>query len=195
MPIEKRVDDLLNRMTLKEKIAQEDQFVGVEQMASAEQDNSIDEMEKSHARGFYPGLTIKDVEKMTKNGEIGSFLHVITTKEANYLQSLAQQSRLKIPLIIGIDAIHGNGLVSGSTIYPTPIAQAASFDPELVELSSKQTALEMRNTGSHWSFTPNVEIARDARWGRVGETFGEDPYLVSVMFGVSFKQMWIYKIK
>ena len=181
IPVEQRVEDLLSKMTLKEKIAQMNQFVGLEHMASAEQDISIDEMEKSHARGFYPGLTIKDVEEMTKNGEIGSFLHVVTAKEANYLQSLAQQSKLKIPLIIGIDAIHGNGLVSGSTIYPTPIGQAASFDPELVELSSKQTALEMRKTGSHWSFTPNVEVARDARWGRVGETFGEDPYLISVM--------------
>ena len=118
---------------------------------------------------------------MTKKGMIGSFLHVITTKEANYLQSLALQSRLKIPVLIGIDAVHGNGLYRGSTIYPTAIGQASTFEEELIQKLSRQTALEMRSAGMQWTFTPNVEVARDARWGRVGETFGEDPYLVSKM--------------
>lgn len=94
---------------------------------------------------------------------------------------------MKIPLLIGIDAIHGNGLVSGSTIYPSPIGMASTFAPDLIEQASRQTALEMRVTGSHWAFTPNIEIACDARWGRVGETFGEDPYLVSRMGVASIK--------
>ena len=124
---------------------------------------------------------------MVTQGEIGSFLHVLTPAEANHLQKLAEKSRLKIPLLIGIDAIHGNGLVSGSTIYPSPIGMASTFAPDLIEQASRQTALEMRVTGSHWAFTPNIEIACDARWGRVGETFGEDPYLVSRMGVASIK--------
>ena len=181
LPIEDRVANLMGQMTLEEKVAQMCQYVGLEHMKIAEINMTQEEMAKSHAQGFYPDLHSSDVEEMAKKGLIGSFLHVVTSEEANFLQSLAQQSRLKIPLIIGIDAIHGNGLNSGATIYPTPIGQASTFDPELIELMSRQTALEMRASGMQWTFTPNVEVARDARWGRVGETFGEDPYLVGQM--------------
>jgi beta-glucosidase len=87
----------------------------------------------------------------------------------------------KIPLLIGIDAIHGNGLCEGVTIYPAPIGQAATFDPDLVEQASRETALEVRATGAQWTFTPNLKVARDPWWGRVGETFGENLYLVSAM--------------
>lgn len=180
-PVEKRVKDLLSKMTLEEKVAQMCQYVGLEHMKIAEKELSAEDMKKSHAQGFYANLHSSDVEDMTKKGMISSFLHVVNPEEANYLQSLAQQSRLKIPLLVGIDAIHGTALVSGATVYPTPIGQASTFDPSLIEVISKQTALEMRATGSHWTFTPNVEVARDARWGRVGETFGEDPYLVGQM--------------
>lgn len=179
--VEKRVADLIQRMTLEEKVAQMCQYVGLQHMKSAAVELSPEEMKKSHMMGFYADYPPEKIEEMTKQGLIGSFLHVSTAKEANYLQSLALQSRLKIPVIIGIDAIHGNGLVSGTTIYPTCIGQASSFNPELVEKLSRETALEMRATGSHWTFTPNVEVARDPRWGRVGETFGEDPYLVGLM--------------
>ncbi len=177
-PVEKRIADLLQRMTLEEKVAQMDQYVGLEHMKKSEKEMTVEEMEKSHANGFYPGLHSTQVAEMVKKGLIGSFLHVTTYKEANYLQSLALQSRLKIPLLIGIDAIHGNGLYCGATIYPTPIGQASAFDEELVEKASRETALEMRASGMQWTFTPNVEVARDPRWGRVGETFGEDPFLV-----------------
>lgn len=180
-PVEKRVNDLMNRMTLQEKVAQMSQYVGIEHMKAAEKDMTVEEMKKSHAKGFYPDLHSTELIEMTKQGLIGSFLHVITSEEANRLQSYAMQSRLKIPLLIGIDAIHGTGLYRGATIYPTPIGQAATFEPELAEKASRQTALEMRATGTHWAFTPNVEVARDARWGRVGETFGEDPFLVGQM--------------
>ena len=180
-PVEQRVADLMQRMTLEEKVAQMCQYVGVEHMKEAEKNLSAEEMANSDASGFYPNLHSTDVEKMIEKGLIGSFLHVVTAEEANYLQELALKSRLRIPLIIGIDAIHGNGLYSGATIYPTPISLASTFEPALAEISSQQTALEMRATGSHWAFTPNVDVARDARWGRVGETFGEDPYLVTQM--------------
>lgn len=176
-----RVDDLLNRMTLEEKIAQMCQYVGLQHMKEAEQNLSKEEMEKSDAHGFYPGLHSSDVAQLVEEGMIGSFLHVVDVEEANYLQSLAQKSRLKIPLLIGIDAIHGTALVKGATVYPTPLGLASSWDTALVKRMSIETAKEMRATGAAWTFTPNVDVARDARWGRVGETFGEDPYLVSEM--------------
>lgn len=171
----------MKRMTLEEKIAQMCQYVGLEHMRKAEKDLSPEEMAHSDAQGFYTNLHSKDVAEMTRRGEIGSFLHVVTAREANELQRLAAESRLGIPLLIGIDAIHGNGLVRGSTIYPSPISQAASWNDELVLEASRETALEMRATGSHWSFTPNIDVLRDPRWGRSGETFGEDPYLVGNM--------------
>lgn len=181
LPVEKRVDDLLDRMTLEEKVAQMCQFVGLEHMRAAEKSLSPEEIRNNDALGFYPGLPSEDVAKMTEQGKIGSFLHVLTLDEANYLQRLAQKSRLRIPLLIGIDAIHGNGMVRGATVYPSPITLASAWNPELVQEIGRQTALEMRATGSQWAFTPNVDVARDPRWGRVGETFGEDPYLVTQM--------------
>jgi len=177
--IDQRVDDLMNRMMLEEKVAQMNQYVGLEHMRSAEKDLTEEELKNNTARGFYPGLTSKDIAGMTEKGLVGSFLHVVTAEEANELQRLALKSRLKIPLLIGIDAIHGNALVKGCTVYPTNIGMASAFDSGLVEKVSRQTALEMRATGSQWTFNPNVEIARDPRWGRVGETFGEDTYLVT----------------
>ncbi|WP_202912410.1 glycoside hydrolase family 3 N-terminal domain-containing protein [Sphingobacterium olei] len=181
IPIEERLNDLMGRMNLEQKIAQMCQYVGLEHMRDAEKNISEEELLHGHARGFYKGLHSEGVERMVKKGEIGSFLHVLDVNEANHLQQLAAQSPLKIPLLIGIDAIHGNGLVRGSTIYPSPITMASSFAPALVQESYRQTAKEMRATGSHWAFSPNIEIARDPRWGRVGETYGEDPYLVTQM--------------
>lgn len=115
---------------------------------------------------------------MVVDGKIGSFLHVLSAVEANQLQELALKSRLQIPLLIGIDAIHGNAMVRGATVYPSPITFASSFSDDLAFRIARETALEMRATGSHWAFSPNVDVLRDPRWGRVGETFGEDPYLV-----------------
>ncbi|MCU4174407.1 glycoside hydrolase family 3 N-terminal domain-containing protein [Carboxylicivirga sp. N1Y90] len=181
MAVEERVENLLQQMTLEEKVAQMCQFVGLEHMKQAEKNLSKEDMEKSDAQGFYPDLHSTDVEKMVEQGLIGSFLHVTDVKEANYLQSLAQKSRLKIPLLIGIDAIHGTALVQGATVYPTPIGLASTWDTTLVKKLSVETAKEMRATGAAWTFTPNLDVARDARWGRVGETFGEDPLLVSDM--------------
>ncbi|MGC4233406.1 MAG: glycoside hydrolase family 3 N-terminal domain-containing protein [Niabella sp.] len=180
-PVEKRIDDLMKRMTLEEKIAQMCQYVGLEHIKKAEKNLSREDMKKSDAQGFYPGLHSSEIPRMVEQGMIGSFLHVLDVNEANYLQSLAQKSRLKIPLLIGIDAIHGSALVHGATVYPTPISLASTWDVELVKKISVETAAEMRATGSHWTFAPNLDLARDARWGRVGETFGEDPHLVSAM--------------
>ncbi|MBD0835640.1 glycoside hydrolase family 3 N-terminal domain-containing protein [Aestuariibaculum suncheonense] len=180
-PIKDRVSDLMSRMTLEDKVYQMCQYVGLEHMKAAESDLSEEELDINDARGFYPGVHSDSVGRLAQAGKIGSFLHVVTPEEANYLQSLALESPLKIPLLIGIDAIHGNGLVNGSTIYPSPISQAATFDDTLIEEGSRQTALEMRANGMHWSFTPNIDVLRDPRWGRTGETYGEDPYLVGNM--------------
>ena len=179
--VEKRIEDLMNRMTLYEKACQMNQFVGLEHMKKAEKDLSPEDMKKSDAQGFYKGVFSDDVKQMIINGQIGSFLHVITAEEANYLQLLANKSKLKIPLLIGIDAIHGNALYKGATVYPSPITIASTWDENNSYDVGVQTAFEMRSTGSHWAFTPNVDVMRDARWGRVGETFGEDPYLVTQM--------------
>ena len=181
LDVTKRIEDLMNRMTLYEKACQMNQFVGLEHMKKAEKDLSPEDMKKSDAQGFYKGVFSEDVKQMIINGQIGSFLHVITAEEANYLQQLANKSKLKIPLLIGIDAIHGNALYRGATVYPSPITIASTWDENNSYDVGIQTALEMRSTGSHWAFTPNIDVMRDARWGRVGETFGEDPYLVTQM--------------
>ena len=178
---EARVDDLLSRMTLIEKVGQMSQFVGPEHIARSEKNMTIEEMQAGDTFGIYPNLHSTQIPDVIKKGRVGSFLHVKTPKEANFLQKHAIQSRLGIPLLIGIDAIHGNGLVKGATIYPSPITMASSWNLDLVEQASIETAKEVRANGAHWAFTPNIDIARDARWGRVGETFGEDKYLVAEM--------------
>ena len=181
LPVEKRIEDLMGRMSLYEKACQMNQFVGIQHMKKAEIDLSDEDMKKSDTKGFYKGVFSADVKQMIIDGKIGSFLHVITAKEANYLQELAYQSKLKIPLLIAIDAIHGNALYEGATVYPSPIAIASTWNETNSYNVGNQTAFEMRSTGSHWALTPNIDVMRDARWGRVGETFGEDPYLVTQM--------------
>ena len=183
LSVEERLDDLMKRMTLEEKVAQMTQFVGLNYITDADRNMTAEEILNSDSRASYPGLLKRDIAKMVSDGKIGSFLHVLTLKEANRLQELAQKSRLKIPLLIGIDAIHGNGMVAGATVYPSPISLASTFDEKIAYQIGKETAIEVRAFGSHWSFTPNIDVLRDPRWGRVGETFGEDPYLVG-NFGV-----------
>ena len=175
---EDRLSDLMSRMTLEEKVYQMNQFVGLDHMRKAEKNLSPEDLLNNDAQGFYKGVYSTDVMKMTEEGKIGSFLHVLTAEEGNLLQELANKSRLQIPILIGIDAIHGNALFSGATVYPSPITLASTWSDKFLFDVGRQTAIEMRATGSHWAFTPNIDVLRDPRWGRVGETFGEDPFMV-----------------
>ncbi|HEY9545099.1 MAG TPA: beta-glucosidase BglX [Solimonas sp.] len=119
----------------------------------------------------------KLVDKALLEGGVGSLLFVSDPAEANRLQKIAiENSRLKIPLLLGFDVIHGL-----HTIFPVPLAMAASWDPALVEHAQAVAAAEARAVGIHWAFAPNVDIARDPRWGRIVEGAGEDPYLGSAM--------------
>lgn len=175
LPAEKRARLLLSEMTLEEKVGQMCQYTGTASLEDQPLDPNADEQVRYV-------LQLGEKARLIREGKIGSFLKVPGYKEANYLQQLAEESRLKIPLLIATDAIHGHGMyVPPATIFPTPIGMAASFDEDVARTVAEYTAREMRATGYHWTFSPNVEIVRDARWGRFGETFGEDPLLVSRM--------------
>jgi beta-glucosidase len=168
LPATRRTELLLAQMTLEEKVGQMCQYVGE---VAAERASNVDEV-----AGY--SLLLGEKVELIRSGRVGSFLKVPGALEANYLQQQAEATRLKIPLLIGTDAIHGHGMDLGaSTIFPSPISLAASFDVGLAQRVAEATAREMRATGFHWSFSPNVDIVRDPRWGRTGETFGEDPYL------------------
>ncbi|MGN0991646.1 MAG: glycoside hydrolase family 3 protein, partial [Candidatus Ventricola sp.] len=111
----------------------------------------------------------------------GSFLHVLGD-EARALQKAAiEETRLGIPVIFGIDAIHGHGLNDHATIFPSQLAAACSWNPEVAYTMGQVTAREVATDGLHWTFSPVLCLGRDTRWGRVDETFGEDPYLAGEM--------------
>ena len=175
LPAEKRVKLLLKEMTLEEKVGQMCQYVGP-CYVPPDQGSPYKNIDASDEN-----LGDPDLADRVREGKVGSFMHVLTGEEAHALQVLASESRLAIPLLYGIDAIHGNGLRAGCTVYPTNINLASTFRPEIMEEIGAQTAIEMRKTGMVWTFSPNLDVARDARWGRMGETFGEDPWLVSQM--------------
>ena len=175
LPADERANLLLKEMTLEEKVGQMCQYVApcyVEPGHGSSKKN-IDATDEN--------LGNKNLSDKVRRGEVGAFLHVMTSTEAVALQKMAQESRLGIPLLLGIDAIHGNALVEGCTVYPTNINMASTFNPEFMERIGEETALEMRQRGVFWTFGPNLDIARDARWGRMGETFGEDALLTSEM--------------
>ena len=145
---EKKIDDLLSKMTLHEKVGQMNQLSGGEWL----------------------------VESAAK-GEVGSILNCVNPKEINAVQRAAvEDSRLGIPILVSRDVIHGF-----RTMFPLPLGQAATFDPELVEKGAEIAAREAVSSGVKWTFSPMLDIARDPRWGRVAEGSGEDPYLDALM--------------
>src|SRR5215467_11293946 len=155
--IERKVEALLKQMTLEEKVGQLNQY--------------------SYGMPTGPGTGRSKVEEAIQRGEIGSFLNVTDPALSNRLQRIAMdQSRLKIPLIFGLDVIHGY-----RTTFPVPLALSATWDANLVERVSRIAAEEATSAGIRWTFSPMVDIARDPRWGRIVEGAGEDPYLGSIM--------------
>ncbi|MGV7106391.1 glycoside hydrolase family 3 N-terminal domain-containing protein [Flavobacterium sp. U410] len=152
---DRRVEELLQKMTLEEKIGQLNQYSG-----------------DSDATG--PITINPNKQSEIKNGQLGSMLNVKGVIHTRQFQELAMQSRLKIPLLFGLDVVHGY-----KTTFPIPLAEAASWDLEAIELSARVAAVEASASGIHWTFAPMVDISRDPRWGRVMEGAGEDTYLGS----------------
>ncbi|MCP2026970.1 beta-glucosidase [Flavobacterium sp. HSC-32F16] len=153
--VDQKVNDLLKRMTIEEKIGQLNQYTGDNQATGP--------------------ITINpNKQAEIKAGLIGSMLNIIGTKYTRQYQELAMQSRLKIPLLFGQDVIHGY-----KTTFPLPLAEAASWDLQAIELAARVAATEAAASGVHWTFAPMVDISRDPRWGRVMEGAGEDTYLGS----------------
>src|SRR5271170_6489096 len=152
-----KVEKLLKQMTLEEKIGQTVQY----------------------AAGFATGPNGSKLsyDELVQRGAIGSMLNVIGAEQTNRYQHIAmEKSRLHIPLLFGDDVIHGD-----RTTFPVPLALASSWDPKLVEGVARTAAVEARADGLPWVFSPMVDIARDARWGRIVESAGEDPYLGSAV--------------
>jgi beta-glucosidase len=153
--LDAKVEALLKRMTVQEKVGQLNQYSG-----------------ESQATG---PVTFKgDQEKSIREGHVGSLLNVIGANSTRQYQEVAMQSRLKIPLLFGMDVIHGY-----KTTFPIPLAEAASWDLTAIEHGARVAAIEAAASGIHWTFAPMVDIARDPRWGRVMEGAGEDTYLAS----------------
>jgi beta-glucosidase len=174
----------MSRMTLEEKVGQMCQYLlprddPLTGLRGGDQAVSGDDVDDSSAR--YSAESRRSIPGLIERGLIGSILSESDPQRLNAAQRLTERSRLGIPMIYGIDAIHGNAMHPGATVFPAPIGLAATWDPELAERVARVTAGEMRALNLHWTFSPNVDVVRDGRWGRVGETFGEDPYLVAQM--------------
>lgn len=151
-PVDKRVEALLAQMTLEEKV---------------------------RAKWIWLPYGIKrpylrmDIMISVHGWRIWSLKNAINYKK------LSEQTRLKIPYLIGMDAAHGYAMLTGRTIFPTSISMAATFNRELIYRTTSKAGEEIRSSGIHWAFAPCIDIVQDARWGRTGETYGEDPFLTS----------------
>ncbi|XP_051131016.1 uncharacterized protein LOC127251394 isoform X2 [Andrographis paniculata] len=163
-PIEARVKDLLSRMTLQEKIGQMTQIERQVATASAIKELSIGSMMSVGGSGPFENALSSDWAAMVDN-----------------FQKAALQSRLGIPLLYGIDAVHGNNNVYGATIFPHNIGLGATRDADLVRRIGAATALEVRASGMHYTFAPCIAVCRDPRWGRCYESYGEDPNIVRML--------------
>lgn len=153
LPVAERIADLLGRMTLEEKVGQ---------------------MMQLDARST-------DLDDLIVNKHVGSVLHTRPEDLPRVVEAVDTKTRLNIPVLIGDDCIHGYSFWPGATIFPEQLGMAVSWDPEKVQAAGRATAEEVSATGVHWTFSPVLCIARDTRWGRVGETFGEDPTLIGEM--------------
>ena len=159
--IDSKVADLLSKMTLEEKIGQMNQYNGFWNFTGPSPEGGDAKVKYEHLR----------------KGLVGSMLNVRGVKDVRSVQKIAvEESRLGIPLLFGFDLIHGY-----KTVFPIPLAEAASWDLDAIQLSAQLAAKEAAAAGINWTFAPMVDITRDARWGRVMEGAGEDPYLGSLV--------------
>ncbi|KAB8296579.1 glycoside hydrolase family 3 N-terminal domain-containing protein [Bifidobacterium apri] len=159
LPTPQRIADLLGRMTLEEKVGQ---------------------MMQLDARNG-------DLDDLIVAKHVGSILHTSPADLPRAVETVSTRTRLGIPLLIGDDCIHGYSFWPGATIFPSQLGMAASWDPAAVQAVGRATAEEVSATGVHWTFSPVLCIARDTRWGRVDETFGEDPTLIGDMASAIIK--------
>src|SRR5216684_5460326 len=151
--LDAKVESILRGMTLDETVGQLVQY--------------------SAGQATGPGTGRTDYDDMISRGQIGALLNVVDPHEINRYQRIAmEKSRLHVPLLFGLDVIHGF-----KTEFPIPLGLASTWDPELVERASRVAAVEASASGIRWTFSPMVDIARDARWGRMAEGAGEDPFL------------------
>ncbi len=158
---EQRVIGLLSRMSIEEKIGQMMQI-------------------------SYNQVTRDEAEDWVTKRYAGSFLHALGD-DAKHLQELSKSTRLGIPIIFGIDAIHGHALHNGATVFPSQLSISCSWNEKLIEEAGRVTAREAAADGLHWTFSPVLCVGRDLRWGRINETFGEDPYLIGVLASAIIK--------
>ena len=155
--VEAKIDTLLKQMTLDEKVGQLVTY--------------------SQGIPTGPGTNRSDYKEMVAKGQLGSIFNLTGASETNAMQKIAvEKSRLHIPLLFGLDVIHGF-----RTEFPVPLALSATWDPALVEQTARVAAKEASHAGVRWTYSPMVDISRDARWGRIVESAGEDPYLGSAM--------------
>ncbi len=165
--IDRKVDALLKQMTLEEKLGQLVQYNDAGHIAATAAQLAINPEAKNQV----------DAMQLAAEGRLGSMLNTVGAEHTNAFQRVAvEKSRLHIPLLFGADIIHGF-----RTIYPEPLALAATFDPDLVIQLSRMSAEEATTAGVRWFYSPMVDISRDARWGRTAEGAGEDPYLGAAM--------------
>jgi beta-glucosidase len=151
--VDQRIQALMSRMTLEEKLGQMSQSTSMSSPISAQ------------------------IQDQIRKGRWGSFLNAGSPKDRAIAQRIAvEESRLHIPLLFGRDVIHGY-----RTIFPIPLGQSTSWNPQLVEQAARVAAREASGEGIHWAFAPMIDIVRDPRWGRVAESFGEDPYLTGAL--------------
>ncbi|MDX1409037.1 MAG: glycoside hydrolase family 3 N-terminal domain-containing protein, partial [Saprospiraceae bacterium] len=158
--LDRKVDSVLALMTIEEKVGQLNMYNGTWTFT-----------------GPVPGDDDNQAKaEKIRNGTVGAMLNVLGTDNTRAAQRLAvENSRLGIPLIFGYDVVHGY-----KTMFPAPLGQAASWDPEVARRSAQIAAREMASAGLHWTFAPMIDVAPDGRWGRIMEGAGEDPYLTSV---------------
>lgn len=170
--IERRVNALLSRMTLEEKLGQLVQYSSTGRTSATKAVTAAADLAANPEAQYHI-----DAMQLASGGKLGSMLNVTGGERiASYQHAAVEKSRLHIPLLFGADVIHGY-----RTIYPIPLGLAASFDPQLVESLSHMAAQEATTAGIRWFYSPMVDISRDARWGRSAEGAGEDPYLGAAM--------------